>query len=190
MSSTVEAKATFQALVAEHQRLLLKVAYGVLLDWHEAQDAVQDTLVSCYHRLERLDLSDPKAIRAYLLRSTRNSAIDIARRRARTVDDSVALWEETTSDSHRAILLSCLSRLTPLNRLIMVLRSIEELSPEEVVALLDGFDLDPLERRPKMEAMLNYTRRYGVNTVGAIGNRIKTSRKFLKECFEEGLNDE
>ena len=175
--------------MSEHQRLLLQVAYGVLLDWHEAQDAVQDALVSLYNRLERLDLSDPKAVRAYLLRATRNSAIDIVRRR-RNAPEQVEFTDSTANEDHRSVLLKCLSLLTPLNRLIMVLRSIEELNPEEVVELLEGFELEAVERRPKLEEILPYTRRYGLNTVGGIGNRIKTSRRFLRECFEEGLNDE
>ncbi|WHX49007.1 sigma factor [Paenibacillus woosongensis] len=47
----------FRAIVGRYSKVLLSVAYSILGDCHEAQDAVQETFVKCYQNLH--NLKDP-----------------------------------------------------------------------------------------------------------------------------------
>ena len=60
---------------------LLRMAASVLRDEHEAEDAVQDALLRAWRGVDRL--REPEAFETWLLRVTRNAAIDRLRSRSR-----------------------------------------------------------------------------------------------------------
>src|SRR5215469_14904836 len=71
-----------EVLVREHARLVYRIAFSVLRNPHDAEDAVQEVFVRVLRSRHRLrDVSDPKA---YLARTAWHVALD-SRRRHREV---------------------------------------------------------------------------------------------------------
>ena len=66
----------FDELFRRYERLLLRIAYGLLLDFDAAQDAAQEALIALYKNLNRVNVDRPGAVRAYLITCTRNAAFD------------------------------------------------------------------------------------------------------------------
>ena len=74
----------------QHQDNLIGYAYGVLLDWDLAQDAVQDGFIAACHKWDSFDST--KELYPWLKRIVRNKAIDIIRKRKNeTVSDNDTL---------------------------------------------------------------------------------------------------
>lgn len=75
-------KCTFLASLYEnYNRLLLSVAYKYVSNKEEAEDIVSDCWLSIINHLEIMDVIDMRHLKAYLIRSTRNKAIDFIRRK-------------------------------------------------------------------------------------------------------------
>lgn len=105
-------KGAFSALVQEHQRLALSVAYGVVGDPHTAADVVQDAFVKAYQNLDQLQ--DPDRFLGWFLTIVRSTATDVVRRRVRWGSREVALADgvldagmgprsEGTESAHRPL---------------------------------------------------------------------------------------
>src|SRR2546430_13737809 len=73
-------RAAFEELVRRTSRLVCARLYLETGDTHEAEDLVQETLLTAFRNLGRL--TEPAKFRAWLLRIAQNQAID-ARRRGR-----------------------------------------------------------------------------------------------------------
>jgi RNA polymerase sigma factor (sigma-70 family) len=71
----------FGALVAAHQQLAFRVAFLIVGDAAEAEDAVQEAFVKAYHALERFRPAEP--FRPWLLRIAANTARNRRRTAAR-----------------------------------------------------------------------------------------------------------
>ncbi len=80
-------EASFTALVERQSRFAFQVAYSVLRNAHDAEDAVQEMLLRLYRRRAWLDLQDE---RAFLARATWRVAVDKLRQRR----PATALGEE------------------------------------------------------------------------------------------------
>lgn len=71
----------FGALVAAHQQLAFRVAFLIVGDAAEAEDAVQEAFVKAYHALDRFRPAEP--FRPWLMRITANTARNRRRSAAR-----------------------------------------------------------------------------------------------------------
>lgn len=86
MASVVELRQWFELKVVENQRLFYAIAYQILGDAHEAEDAVQASVCKGWSSLG--ELNDPSAVVGWVARITRHTAIDLRRkRRERATDD-------------------------------------------------------------------------------------------------------
>jgi len=63
--------AAFAGLVQEHARLLYRIAYAVVRNQQDAEDAVQDVFLKAYRAQPK-----PQDARAYLARAAYRSALD------------------------------------------------------------------------------------------------------------------
>jgi RNA polymerase sigma-70 factor (ECF subfamily) len=72
--------AGFDALVAEHERAVLRIARAVLRDEHLGADAAQETFVRLWRRMG--ESGAPEQPAAWLRRAALSSALDLARRRS------------------------------------------------------------------------------------------------------------
>ena len=74
-------RAAFEELVRRTTRLVFARLYLETGDTHQAEDLLQETLLTAYRNLDQL--TEPAKFRAWLLRIAQNQAIDAARRGVR-----------------------------------------------------------------------------------------------------------
>jgi RNA polymerase sigma-70 factor (ECF subfamily) len=133
----VSREEVFARIVAEHARLLYRVAYSVLRHAQDAEDAVQDALLKLYRGEAWRGMQDE---RAFLARVVWRAALD--RRKARvtaTDEDGAEVWDSrgTPEDvaaevDERQLLRELIEELPEDLREPLVLSAVEELSSREV----------------------------------------------------------
>src|SRR5437762_386475 len=100
MSGTNVAKLRdwFEKKVVENHRLFYTIAWQILGDQHEAEDAVQNGACKAWSGLG--ELNDPATVVGWVARITRNVAIDMRRKRRERVakDDELAMLDRGTVD--------------------------------------------------------------------------------------------
>ena len=118
----------FEMIIRTQSRALFAIAYGILQNREEAEDAVQDALVKAWK--SRWRLRDPEKFPAWLSMIARHRARDVFRKR-RTVPLSEMpeipgseTPQTTTIDGH---LDSALASLPELHRAAISLRYFEEM---------------------------------------------------------------
>jgi RNA polymerase sigma-70 factor (ECF subfamily) len=135
----------FEMIIRTQSRNLFAIAYGILQNREEAEDAVQDALVKAWK--SRWRVRDPEKFPAWLCMIARHRARDVFRKR-RPVPQEVegAAPSAPTSSSEYASTLdrqlhSALAALPELHRSALTLRYFEELdyaSIEKLLGLSNG----------------------------------------------------
>jgi RNA polymerase sigma-70 factor (ECF subfamily) len=138
---------TFEDVVREHQDSVYGAALRILGDRDAALDAANQTFMKAYRSRASYDPSRP--IRHWLLRIAVNEAITIGRARTRErarhapEGDAAALPDrsatpeaETLGRESREDIRTAVARLPDLYREVVVLRYFNELSVDEVAAVL------------------------------------------------------
>lgn len=138
--------AAFDGLVRRHVRAAYAVALAVLADPHDAEDACQDAFITALERLDQC--REPERFAAWLLQIVRNRARN--KRRAERARPAVSLdatilrssgpgpAREAERAQLRERLLSGMSRLTEVQREVLLLHDLEGWQHREIAALL-GF---------------------------------------------------
>jgi RNA polymerase sigma-70 factor, ECF subfamily len=133
----------FEMIIRTHSRTLFAIAYGILQNREEAEDAVQDALVKAWK--SRWRVRDPEKFPAWICMIARHRARDVFRRRR-----NIPLSEETAEAiEHEASdttaldrqLHSALATLPELHRSALTLRYFEEMdyqSMEKLLGLSNG----------------------------------------------------
>src|SRR4029077_17664071 len=140
----------FEMIIRTHSRPLFAIAYGILQNREEAEDAVQDALVKAWK--SRWRVRDPEKFSAWLCMIARHRARDVFRKR-RTLplpnEATASLASETngnnnTNKSDELLdrqLQSALAALPELHRSALMLRYFEEMdyrSIEQLLGLTNG----------------------------------------------------
>ena len=136
----------FEMIIRTQSRALFAIAYGILQNREEAEDAVQDALVKAWK--SRWRVRDPEKFSAWLAMIARYRARDVFRKR-RPVPLSDELAEsievEATPATDSAALdrqlHSALAALPELHRSALTLRYFEEMdyrSIEKLLGISDG----------------------------------------------------
>ncbi|MBB5791387.1 SigE family RNA polymerase sigma factor [Jiangella mangrovi] len=136
-------EASYGEFVRARRRSLLRTAFLLTGDWHAAEDLVQETLTKLYlhwRRVRRREDTD-----AYVRRILLNAYIDSTRRPWRrehavgvVPEDAVGGQSPDLGDpGTRGQLLTALAEVPPRQRAVLVLRFWEDLSVDQVAALLD-----------------------------------------------------
>jgi RNA polymerase sigma-70 factor, ECF subfamily len=135
----------YDLLVRAYMRKAYAVAYRVLGQAQDAEDAVQDAFFTALERLDTFDRERPFG--PWFLRIVANHARNV--RRSNTVREGAPLDESTAFDSGqtpdhvaedselRAAFRAALSRLAPRPRQIVQLSDVDGLASTEIAALLD-----------------------------------------------------
>ena len=134
-------EAAFTELVARHHRDLQRVAYVICRDPALAEDAAQAAWAIAWRRLS--DVRDPSQVRGWLVAVAANEARRIMRsRHPSVVEISVADIEAVGIPDHRADALvagiasadlrRALALLDPMDRALIALRYIAELSSDDI----------------------------------------------------------
>ena len=130
----------FAALVRLHQRRAYAVARAIVLSHEDAEDAVQDGFLHAYRALDRF-IPD-QSFGAWLNRIVSNAALDLVRRRkvreAEPLPDAVALpfRDPSVAGELRDRLGDALTRLTPRQRVVIVMHDVEGFTHEEIAERL------------------------------------------------------
>jgi RNA polymerase sigma-70 factor (sigma-E family) len=133
---TAEARASFEEYVRARTPVLMRIAYLVTGNAHDAEDLVQSALERAAVRWRQLD--DPEA---YLRRVIYTQSISRWRRlRARPpemlTDAPPERPPNETDHDTRLVLASAIRRLTPKQRAVLVLRFYEDRTEAESALLL------------------------------------------------------
>ena len=139
--------AAFETLVERHRDVVFRVAARIV-GRAEAEDVSQDAFLRAFHRLSAF--RGDASFRVWLLRITRNAALDErAQRRAEPVDSLEPLLESSSVEGERVPAEQLETRerrerlenkvrlLSPAHRVVLVLRDIEGFSYEEIAMVTE-----------------------------------------------------
>ena len=121
----------FEMIIRTQSRPMFAIAYGILQNREEAEDAVQDALVKAWK--SRWRVRDPEKFPAWLCMIARHRARDVFRKRKPAPVAEETYRTYTTSESHtadaalEAQLHSALASLPELHRSALSLRYFQEM---------------------------------------------------------------
>ena len=143
----------FEELVRRHTRLIYRALIAILGDAADAQDAMQDTLLSAFKHIR--GFQGRSKFSTWLVSIARNAALQRLRGRRNTesLDQSeteedckfrprqIAAWQENPEQSHsrmeiRQLVEKGLLQLPAKYRVIVMLRDVEQLSTDDVARQL------------------------------------------------------
>jgi len=138
--------ALFELLMRRYNRLLFRLARGIVRDDDEARDVVQAAYVRAYYHLEQF--RGPDGFKGWIARIAVNEALGRVRRAPSIVDaeqHALALTELADAEPENAassrdlsrILQAAIDRLPEEFRQVFILRGVEQLSIAETAELLD-----------------------------------------------------
>jgi RNA polymerase sigma-70 factor (ECF subfamily) len=135
------------ALVSQYAGTLYRVAYSVLRNAADAEDAVQEAFLRVLRHRETL--GEVRDQRVWLIRIVWNVVLDRKRRmktRPETDDvtelarvlpaEGLSAEERVAAAQHHACVLACVERLPAKERQVMMLSAFEELSSVEIAAVV------------------------------------------------------
>lgn len=166
-------QSAFEAIMRRHNRLLFRVARGVVSDDAEAQDVVQETYLRVFTRLG--DFQGSASLGTWMARIAINVAMDVLRRFSRSVPLEVQDLGQEPSPEHmmsfstpptespesmtartelRALLQSAIECLPPIYRSVFMLRAVQEMSVDETAYCLQVSDAVVKTRYLRARSML------------------------------------
>jgi RNA polymerase sigma-70 factor (ECF subfamily) len=164
---------TVAALVSQYSGTLYRVAFSVLRNAADAEDAVQEAFMRVLRH--RDTLSEVRDQRVWLVRIVWNIVLD-RKRRAKTrpeTDDvselarvlpagGLSAEERTAAAQHHAHVLACVEQLPAKEREVLMLSAFEELSSVEIASVLAITESSVRSRlfraRNLMAGLLNHSR--------------------------------
>jgi RNA polymerase sigma-70 factor (ECF subfamily) len=161
------------ALVSQYSGALYRVAYSVLRNSADAEDAVQETFMRVLRHRDTLD--EVRDQRVWLVRIAWNVALDRKRRsksRPETDDvtelarvlpaEGLSADERASAAQHHAHVLSCVEQLPAKERQVLMLSAFEELNSVEIAEVLGITESSVRSRlfraRNLIAGLLNHTR--------------------------------
>lgn len=125
---------------------LVKTAYHVLMDEHQAKDLVQEVLFNFWSK--RSTITIESGLKSYLRKAVVNRSIDQIRRKKRfgvaeeitdynLTDNSVSKQELLETHDLQQVILAAIERLPEKCKLIFTLSRFEDLSHNEIAEQLD-----------------------------------------------------
>ena len=143
---TIDPDAEFTALVHRQSRFVFRVAYAVLLNSYDAEDAVQETFLKLYRNR---GWEHAENERAYLARVAWREAVDLRPRRSQIPvsrpeplepDEAPSLQaspeQALLSANQQSMIHSMIDALPEELRLPLVLSAFDELHSPEIAAIL------------------------------------------------------
>jgi RNA polymerase sigma-70 factor (ECF subfamily) len=140
LSAQRGSREAFAELVRAYQRRAYAVARAIVLDHHDAEDAVQDGFLHAYRALARFRPGEPFG--AWLHRIVANAALDLQRRRkvrsTGVLPETVALpfRDPAEADELRRRLSAALEQLSERQRAVIVLHDVEGFRHAEIGEML------------------------------------------------------
>ncbi len=146
-ANTLDSSETITALVAQYSATLYRVAYSVMRNAAEAEDAVQEAFLRVLKHREKLE--EIQDLRVWLIRITWNVVLDKKRRsKTRPENDDIADYvrvlpssdrgadESLISSQEHARILMFIDRLPHKEREALLLSAVQELSTVQIATVL------------------------------------------------------
>ncbi|HET6454889.1 MAG TPA: sigma-70 family RNA polymerase sigma factor [Armatimonadota bacterium] len=149
------------AILAERYRVkAMRVAYGIVHNRADAEDAVQNAFIRIYRNLGK-----GRQFSSWLYKIVINESVRLLRGRRETSDEIVEIPTEDADIERIMLVRKCLASLPKNYRTVLALRGIEELAYEEIAEIL------------------------GV-PVGTVRSRLHEGRRLFAKCWKELMSDE
>lgn len=139
-----EAKAgdrlAFDRLIGHFERDVLKTAFFLTRNWHDAEDVAQEVYVRIFRKLG--SLQDDRRIRSWVLKMTSNAARDLLRRRKlwepveKLLGRTAMFRDEIEAEQIRGRLAVALGNLSFKERACFVFRELHEIESVEVARIV------------------------------------------------------
>lgn len=152
-------KEEFCTLIKEYEKQLYVVAYTILNNESDSEDAVCSAIQKGYEKLEQL--KNPKKFKAWIIRITKNEALQMKRKRVELPgNEKLDILLEATGDSY--------------NELWDVLISL----PEEYRIVIVMYYYNGMPIKEIADALMI--------PVGTVKSRMNRGKRLLKEALESG----
>lgn len=151
-------RSEFCELIKEYEKQLYAIAFTILKNEADTEDAVCDAIQKGYEKLEQL--RNPKKFKAWITTITRNEALQIKRKRVELPgDEKLDAMLEATIDHHDE-LWDIVQGLQEEYRIVIVLYYYNQLSIYEISKILNV-------------------------PVGTVKSRMNRGRKILREALDD-----
>lgn len=164
----------FEVVIENFQQKLFHYCYHMLGNTEEAEDAVQDSFIRAFEKIGSYKSSI--SFSAWLYKITYNHCINILRRKKLmrflpfsedTCIDSTGIETGLEKSELGVELISALSKITPVDKSILILRILEEKNFEEISKILD---IKPATLRKKYERARKKLKTILISQKGGIVN--------------------
>ena len=136
----------FLEIYNQYRKQMLYVAYHVLHDQYEAEDAVQVALLGIAQRIRFVPTGNDKVIRAYVLTAAKNAALSmLSKQQVRERDANIMefpvssnddLFEQVVASQDYELLMKAMKQLPAHYREVLMLVFIQEQSVKDAAAIL------------------------------------------------------
>ena len=139
-------KLRFEQLYHSYRKQMLAVAYRILENPDDAEDAVQDALLGIVKSISSLRELEDTALRAYVLTAAKNAALKILYRNKKGTDterileldykESESIFQTVLNTMDADLLLRAMRQLDPIYRDVLLLTYVQECDLQETAATL------------------------------------------------------
>lgn len=137
----------FEELYLQYRQKMFFVAYTVLDDAFEAEDAVHEAFLAVARNMSRLDKMDHPAVVAYLLKASRSRAINMLNKKKRqdviflsdTEEEELSdreFWQRLEAHENYEILVQAILDLHPIYRDVLSMYFLNESTMREIAQAL------------------------------------------------------
>lgn len=163
---TDEDRSEFEKIYIEQRQMMYRVAFSVLNNPEDAEDAVHKAFVRIADNFSRLKKINCQEIAPYIVIIVRNIAIDMYNKNKQNAENNAVLFDESVTvdvDFFENIdyeeLISTIRQLPQIYKDVIFLHYVQELSAKEIGKILDI-------------------------SSDAVWKRLERARKLLKELLE------
>ena len=164
MIDTPEDRSKFEKIYEEYKGLMYHVAYQILNNQQDAEDAVHQAFVKIAEIIEEIDDSVPQKLKGFVVTITEHNAIDMYRKKQRhttvELNDALGLTIEYNGTS---VLTACMTKLPANYRHILQLKHFHGYSSKEISKIM------------------------GISESNVIKIDQRAKKKLLSLCEEEGI---
>lgn len=150
---TESERSLFEQWYLRYRQTMYAVAYGVLNNKEDAEDAVHQTFVNLADNYEKAAAIPEDELKAFIIVITRNTAINLYRRNKREAEQFITLESYTEpvetdffEHSDYEMLVQTIMTLPPKYKDVLFLRYVQELSAKEVANLI-GVPAETVRKR-------------------------------------------
>jgi RNA polymerase sigma-70 factor (ECF subfamily) len=134
-------KDVFTDLIKPYYMQAYKIAYSILHQHHDAEDATQNAIIKVYKCLDQF--RGTSSFKSWLIKIVRNHAVDIYRSNQRTTKikdnfketrspDYIPTWQPTNVKEMKSDLTVLITSISPTYEEVIKLRFVDSLSYEEI----------------------------------------------------------